>query len=124
MNSNTTIVLVAAAFSMIGFILGRVTSHPGGHLIPPMAKEMRTMKVIGDGGAVSSDIQVVIKAFEEGDFDGDTSFSIPGGRIQLNQVNGEMQVEVEMEMEEASDADGQASSQSVVTKTIVVTSED
>jgi hypothetical protein len=40
----------------------------------------------------------------------------------LNQVNGEMQVEVEME--EASDADGQASSQSVVTKTIVVTSED
>ena len=107
---------------MIGFILGRVTSHPAGHSMPPMAKEMRTMKVIGDGGAVSSDIQVVIKEFEEGDFDGDTSFSIPGGRIQLNQVNGEMQVEVEME--EASDADGQASSHSVVTKTIVVTSED
>ncbi len=122
MNSNTTIVLVAAAFTMIGVILGRVTSYPAGHPMPPMVKEMRTMKVIGDGGEVSSDIQVVIKAFEEGDFDGDTSFSIPGGRIQLNQVNGEMQVEVEME--EASDADGQASSHSVVTKTIVVTSED
>ena len=73
MNSNTTIVLVAAAFCMIGFLLGRVTSHPAGHPMPPMVKEMRTMKVIGDGGAVSSDIQVVIKEFEEGDFDGDTS---------------------------------------------------
>ena len=122
MNSNTTIVLVAAAFSMIGFILGRVTSQPAGHPMPPMVKEMRTMKVIGDGGEVSSDIQVVIKAFEEGDFDGDTSFSIPGGRIQLNEVNGEMQVEVEME--EASDEDGEAPSHSVVTKTIIVTSED
>ena len=122
MNSNTTIVLVAAAFAMIGFILGRVTSHPAGHSLPPMVKEMRTMKVIGDGGEVSSDIQVVIKAFEDGDFDGDTSFSIPGGRIHMNQVNGEMQVEVEME--EASDEDSEASSHSVVTKTIVVTGED
>ena len=122
MNSNTTIVLVAAAFAMIGFILGRVTSHPAGHSLPPMVKEMRTMKVIGDGGEVSSDIQVVIKAFEDGDFDGDTSFSIPGGRIHMNQVNGEMQVEVEVE--EASDEEGDASSHAVVTKTIVVTSED
>ena len=48
MNSNTTIVLVAAAFAMIGFILGRVTSQPAGHPMPPMVKEMRTMKVIGD----------------------------------------------------------------------------
>ena len=122
MNSNTIIVLVAAAFAMIGFILGRVTSHSAGHPMPPMVKEMRTMKVIGDGGEVASDIQVVIKQFEDADFDGDTSFSIPGGRIQLNKVNGEMQVEVEME--EASDADSEASSHSVVTKTIVVTSED
>lgn len=122
MNSNTTIVLVAAAFAMIGFILGRVTSHPAGHSLPPMVKEMRTMKVIGDGGEVSSDIQVVIKAFEDGDFDGDTSFSIPGGRIHMNQVSGEMQVEVEVE--EASDEEGEASSHSVMTKTIVVTSED
>lgn len=122
MNSNTTIVLVAAAFCMIGFLLGRVTSHPAGHPMPPMVKEMRTMKVIGDGGEVSSDIQVVIKAFEDGDFDGDTTFSIPGGRIQLNEVNGEMQVEVEMK--DVSDEGSEASSHSVVTKTIVVTSED
>ena len=122
MNSNTIIVLVAAAFAMIGFILGRVTSHSAGHPMPPMVKEMRTMKVIGDGGEVASDIQVVIKQFEDADFDGDTSFSIPGGRIQLNTVNGEMQVEVEME--EASDEDSEASSHSVVTKTIVVTGED
>ena len=87
-----------------------------------MVKEMRTMKVIGDGGEVSSDIQVVIKEFEDGDFDRDTSFPIPVGRIQLNQVNGEMQVEVEME--EASEEDSEASSHSVVTKTIVVTSDD
>jgi hypothetical protein len=122
MNSNTTIVLVAAAFAMIGFILGRITSHPAGHSLPPMVKEMRTMKVIGDGGEASSDIQFVIKAFEDGDFDGDTSFSIPGGRIQLNEVNGEMQVEVEMK--EASVDGSETSSHSVVTKTIVVTSED
>ena len=122
MNSNTTIVLVAAAFAMIGFILGRITSHPAGHSLPPMVKEMRTMKVIGDGGEASSDIQFVIKAFEDGDFYGDTSFSIPGGRIQLNEVNGEMQVEVEMK--EASVDGSETSSHSVVTKTIVVTSED
>ena len=106
MNSNTTIVLVAAAFAMIGFILGRVTSQPAGHPMPPMVKEMRTMKVLGDEGEVASDIQVVIKKFEDADFDGDTSFSIPGGRIQLNTVNGEMQVEVEME--EASDENSEA----------------
>ena len=64
----------------------------------------------------------MIKAFEDGDFDGDTSFSIPGGRIQLNEVNGEMQVEVEMK--EASVDGSETSSHSVVTKTIVVTSED
>jgi hypothetical protein len=96
MNSNTTIVLVAAAFSMIGFILGRVKSQ--GHL----ADGRNADKVIGDGGEVSSDIQVVIKAFEEGDFDGDTSFSHPVGRIpEKSQRSKEMQVEVEME--EASD---------------------
>ena len=69
MNSNTTILLVAAAFTMIGFTLGRVTGPK-----PPMAaghfevlKHMSEGDITALGG--SGEVQVIVKSLEEGDFE-------------------------------------------------------
>jgi hypothetical protein len=108
MNSNTTILLIAAAFTMIGFILGRVTGPK-----PPMAAgHFEVFKQMSEGDITSL-----------GDFEGDTVFAIPGGQVHMVK-NGE-DVEVEVEMTETSvnewvekDDDG------VITKHIIVTTED
>ncbi len=123
MNSNTTILLVAAPFTMIGFILGRVTGPK-----PPMAaghfevfKQMSEGDITSLGG--SGEVQVIVQSLEEGDFEGDTVFAIPGGQVHMVK-NGE-DVEVEVEMTETSvnewvekDDDG------VITKHTIVTTED
>ena len=123
MNSNTTILLVAAAFTMIGFIPGRVTGPK-----PPMAaghfevfKQMSEGDITSLGG--SGEVQVIVQSLEEGDFEGDTVFAIPGGQVHMVK-NGE-DVEVEVEMTETSvnewvekDDDG------VIIKHIIVTTED
>ena len=71
----------------------------------------------------SGEVQVIVQSPEEGDFEGDTVFAIPGGQVHMVK-NGE-DVEVEVEMTETSvnewvekDDDG------VITKHIIVTTED
>tara|TARA_X000000950_G_scaffold231746_1_gene280410 strand:+ start:2281 stop:2631 length:351 start_codon:yes stop_codon:yes gene_type:complete len=116
LNSNTTILLVAAAFTMIGFILGRVTGPK-----PPMAaghfEVFKHMTALGGSG----EVQVIVQSLEEGDFEGDTMFAIPGGQVHMVK-NGE---DVEVEITETSvnewvekDDDG------VITKHIIITTED
>ena len=68
MNSNTTVLLVAAAFSMIGFILGRVTGPK-----PPIAAgHFEVLKDMSEGDmtalSASGEVQVIVQSFEEGDF--------------------------------------------------------
>ena len=62
MNSNTTILLVAAAFTMIGFILGRVTSPK-----PPMAAgHFEVLKHMSEGDmtalGASGEVQVIVQS--------------------------------------------------------------
>lgn len=124
MNTNNSVLLVAAAFAMIGFILGRVTApHPpmnGGHF--------EVLKHIGEGdGAVfggSGEVQVIVKSLEEGDFEGDTVFSIPGGQVHLVKTGDEMEVEVEMSETSVNEWVEKGEDGVVVKKRIVVTSED
>ena len=123
MNSNTTILLVAAAFTMIGFTLGRVTGPK-----PPMAaghfevlKHMSEADITALGG--SGEVQVIVKSLEEGDFEGDTVFAIPGGQVHMVK-NGE-EVEVEVEMTETSVNEWvEKGEDGVIKKRIIVTSED
>ena len=69
----------------------------------------------------SGEVQVIVQSLEEGDFEGDTMFAIPGGQVHMVK-NGE---DVEVEITETSvnewvekDDDG------VITKHIIITTED
>jgi hypothetical protein len=121
MNSNTTILLLVAAFTMLGFILGRVTgpkpSMAAGHF--EILKHMSKGDMTALGG--SGEVQVIVQSLEEGDFEGDTVFAIPGDQVHMVK-NGE---DVEVEMTKTSvkewvekDDDG------IITKHIIVTTED
>lgn len=123
MNSNTTVLLVAAAFTMIGFVLGRVTGPK-----PPMVDgHNKVFKYISEGNKTSlggsGEVQVIVKSLEEGDFEGDTVFAIPGGEVHMIK-NGE-EVEVEVEMTETSVNEWvEKGDDGVIKKRIIVTSED
>ena len=123
MNSNTTILLVAAAFTMIGFILGRVT----GPKHPMAAGHFEVLKHMSEGDMTalsgSGEVQVIVKSLEEGNFEGDTIFAIPGGQVHMVK-NGE-EVEVEVEMTETSVNEWvEKGEDGVIKKRIIVTSED
>ena len=117
MDKNASL-LIAAAFTMIGFALGRVTAPH-----PPHAGSM-LFETMGTGG-VGEDVQVVVTRLEEEAFEGDTAFAIPGGQVMVVERDGEMEVEVTME--EAAEnvwvekeADG---AEVVVRKRVVVSSD-
>ena len=82
--------LIAAAFTMIGFCLGRVTA-PEGHSAAAVVRAMDLGETMGGPG---EDIQL-IESFDDADFEGDTVFAIPGGQ-HIERNGEEMQVEVEM----------------------------
>ena len=71
----------------------------------------------------SGEVQVIVQSLEEGDFEGDTVFSIPGGQVRMVK-NGE-DVEVEVEMSETSVNEGvEKDDDGVITKHVIVTTED
>ena len=76
--------LIAAAFTMIGFTLGRVTA-PKPHGAHAMFKAIELDDMSGGPG---EDIQVIIESFDDAEFEGDTVFAIPGGQVHLVR-NGE-----------------------------------
>lgn len=87
--------LIAAAFTMIGFALGRVTAphapHPAGGFLFESAGSAAGCASMGE------DVQVIMTTLDDGDFDGDTVLVIPGGKVMVVERDGEMEVEVEME---------------------------
>ena len=124
MKTNNSTLLVAAAFAMIGFILGRVTApHPfmsGGHV------EILEQIGEGDGAAFggNGEVQVIVKSLEAGDFEGDTVFAIPGGQVHMVKSGDEVEVEVEMSETSVNEWVDSGESGVIVKKRIVVTSED
>lgn len=94
MERNATL-LIAAAFTMIGFALGRVTAphppHPAGGFW------FETSGTAAGCASMGEDVQVIMTTLEDGDFDGDTVLAIPGGQVMVVERDGEMEVEVEME---------------------------
>ena len=114
--------LIAAAFTMIGFTLGRVTA-PKPHGAHAMFKAIELDDMSGGPG---EDIQVIIESFDDAEFEGDTVFAIPGGQVHLVR-NGE-EMEVAVEMTEAGEnvwvEEGEANGAVVVKKQVIVTTEE
>ena len=94
MNTNTSAVLIAAAFTMIGFTLGRVTAPhgPGGH----MGKMKMHHMMQGEHG-MPAGVRGIVDDLEASDFEGDTIISIPGGEIHLIHEGETFDVKVDME---------------------------
>lgn len=113
--------LIAAAFTMIGFCLGRVTA-PKPHGAHAMFK---TIDLDGLSAGPGEDIQVLIESFEDAEFEGDTVFAIPGGQVHLVRNGEEMEVEVRMSEEANSVGFNQeeANGAVVVQEQIIVTSD-
>lgn len=108
---------------MIGFILGRVT----GPKRPMAAGHFEVFKHMSEGDMTSlggsGEVQVIVQSLEEGDFEGDTVFAIPGGQVHMVK-NGEY-VEVEVDMTETSVNEWvEKGEDGVITKHIIVTTED
>lgn len=70
----------------------------------------------------SGEVQVIVQSLEEGGFEGDTVFAIPGGQVHMVK-NGE-DVEVEVEMTETLVNEWVEKDDGVITKHIIVTTED
>ncbi len=91
----TRVLVFGIIFLILGFLLGRVTGHKGGH-----GKEMRIKKMImDDHGKMShhdGEVEVIIETLEGSDFKGDTSIVIEGGEINISKSGEEIEVEVEM----------------------------
>ena len=75
---------------------------------------------------MGEDVQVIMTTLEDGDFDGDTVFAIPGGQVMVVERDGEMEVEVEMEeagenvwIEKESDG-----AEVIVRKRVIVTTDE
>lgn len=127
MNQTNSHLLVAAAFVLLGFILGRITA-PNHH--PHGKHEGRHFKGAGFP-TVSSDeeVQVIVKTLENSGFEGDTVFAIPGGSVRLSKSGEDVQVVVEMETSDEDDSSEvnwiqKNDERTVITKHIVVTAED
>ena len=120
MNFDTSHLLIAAAFAMIGFALGHVTA-------PKMGRPLGSMHEVLIDGMHAEEVQVFIKEMEGGAFQGDTVFAIPGGEVHLIREGENVEVNVEVTAgQEASQntwTSGEGAIQ-VVKKVVVVSSDD
>lgn len=110
--------LIAAAFAMIGFALGRVTaptcgtSSSGSHaFILDMAHEL-------EGDMPEEDVHMIIQSLDASGLASDTVLTIPGGTVKWVR-NGD-QVQVEVEMEDTTTAAGSPDRTVVVEKRVVI----
>lgn len=103
MNTNYLVLLVAAAFTMIGFSLGRVTApHAGGN--PSFLKMHGIQKM--DGFSSSDDsVEEVIQVLLRDGFQGDTIIAITGGLIELKCDGNNVDVNVQIDEESSSNSE-------------------
>lgn len=120
MNNQTAFILVAAAFAMMGFALGRVTA-PSFHHGPGKMSPERILH-LGDAG----DIQMIVAQMEGEDFEGDTVIAIPGGTMHVVKNGDDIQVDVEMDVQGTKEGQWIQKSDEgqVIEKRIIITSED
>ena len=120
MNFDTSHLLIAAAFAMIGFALGRVTA-------PKMGRPLGPMHEVLMDGMHAEDVQVFVKEMEGGAFQGDTVFAIPGGEVHLTREGEDVEVNVEMTAGHEASQNTWISDDGaiqVVKKVVVVSSDD
>ncbi|MFZ9055619.1 MAG: hypothetical protein ACO2ZL_07420 [Flavobacteriales bacterium] len=125
MSINSSHLLVAAAFVILGFLLGRITAPHPQH--PLGAEHVEIIKHLGgdipSGIEGHGDVQVIVKSIEDSDFSGDTVFAIPGGKVHMIKAGGEVEVEVELD-EAGTTWTERNEAGAVINKRIIVTSEN
>jgi hypothetical protein len=102
-------ILLAIVFMSLGFILGKVTGHQGGHrgcksaaschhsspscnkFTPPPPVHCKHAKK--EGG----DHLIIVESMIEDGFEGDTVLNIPGGSIQISIDGDDVDVKVDVE---------------------------
>lgn len=114
--------LIAAAFAMIGFALGRVTAPQCGSPDGGSRAFVLDMDHTLDSGMPEEDIQVIIQSLDEAGVGSDTVMTIPGGTVKWVR-NGD-QVEVEVAMEDTTTAAGSPDRAVVVEKRVVISASD
>ncbi len=117
MQNNQSAILIAAAFTMIGFALGRVTAP-----VSEPVQFHRAMTFLGEGNGSSEvdDIQVMITSLDEEGFEGDTTFAIPGGTVIMTKNGESLEVEIETN---SGDVEG-AQKEGVEKRTVVVVGQE
>ena len=116
MKFDTSHLLIAAAFAMIGFALGRVTA-------PKMGRPLGPMHEVLMDGMHAEDVQVFVKEMEGGAFQGDTVFAMPGGEVHLTREGENVEVTAGQEASQNTWTSGEGAIQ-VVKKVVVVSSDD
>ncbi|MGB1075622.1 MAG: hypothetical protein ACPGYK_05480 [Flavobacteriales bacterium] len=99
MNNNTISLLIAAAFGLIGFAIGRVTCPPSACAPSGTSHEIvRMMKTMDFQGEYSGDneVEIIIEELSAEGFEGDTVMVIPGGTARIQKHGNEIEVSVEM----------------------------
>lgn len=102
-------ILLAIVFMSLGFMLGKVTSHQGGHrgcksvtschhssqscnkFVPPTP--VHCNHVNKEGG----DHLIIVESMMEAGFEGDTVLNIPGGSIHISIDGDDVDVMVDVE---------------------------
>ena len=102
-------ILLAIFFMSLGFILGKVTGHQGGHrgcksatschhssqscnkFIPPPPAQCN--HVTKEGG----EQLIIVESMMESGFEGDTVLTIPGGSIHISIDGDDVDVKVDVE---------------------------
>lgn len=110
--------LIAAAFAMIGFVLGRVTAPSFGTADIESRTFVVDMAQGLEGGMSEEDVQVIIQSLDESGIGSDTVLAIPGGTVKWTR-NGD-QVEVEVEVEDSTAAVESSERAVVIEKRVVV----
>lgn len=87
--------LIAAAFTMIGFVLGRVTAPSFGTADIESRTFVVDMAQGLEGGMSEEDVQVIIQSLDESGIGSDTVLAIPGGTVKWTRNGDQIEVEVE-----------------------------
>ena len=99
MNNNTISLLIAAAFGLIGFAIGRVTCPPSACTPPGTSHEViRMMKTMDfqDESNKDNEIEIIVQKLSDDGFEGDTILAIPGGSARIQKHGEEIEVSVEI----------------------------
>lgn len=104
-DKNTSLLLAAAAFCLIGFAVGRVTGSsnceescgPIKSSSAEVVRVIKTMDIESDEPMEAGEVEVIIERLSADGFEGDTTIAIPGGEARITRTGDNIEVSVKIE---------------------------